>query len=535
MPWIRFNAYMQIATSSLSLVASSTAIIAIYRSPKRLLTPYRRIIFSLSVFDCLQSFGFLTGNFLTIQREDLPWAIGNVHTCEFNGAIFVAGFSGVPFYTMLLCVYYLCKTKYSMTNDRFSNKIERRAHITIITFCIAFVIYAIATKSMNPLASGSLCNISAFPSGCRQHPEIFGECTRGLQGPMLSSILYFAFPALTYPTIIISSIMLYAHAFALKRGARERRTHIIQDPDEASPPISREVDQDSCDSDDTESQTPHSETSESKNIRVPSNSDGQRPHETRAEYIARLYRRETLIQVTLYVVAFIGTYSLVSILAALSLLGLRRDRQDLIYLLTVSVYPTGGILNILIYTRPKISLFREKHPKFSWVQALFLVMKEGGDLPSEEKLYGISVWFSSCCANEDLAERVTTMDMDMVASSTFPTGHRVESTSFAPSCNQVLTDGTNRVASHESLPYHAPPSLTTGMDGSISAINGLSESFDKDSRQAEYRSESNWNHVAGSSAISEDSLGVGFLHNSVELQNCSTLVYNDSVVDGSNV
>lgn len=44
-------------------------------------------------------------------------------------------------------------------------------------------------------------------------------------------------------------------------------------------------------------------------------------------------------------------------------------------------YPMGGVLNIMVYTRPKINTVRKKG--LSWFHAFFLVVKNGADIPSE--------------------------------------------------------------------------------------------------------------------------------------------------------
>lgn len=56
-------------------------------------------------------------------------------------------------------------------------------------------------------------------------------------------------------------------------------------------------------------------------------------------------------------------------------------------LVSTMQYALGGVFNMIIYSQPKISVLRTTHPeKYSYFQALWLVVKEGIDTPFEEKV-----------------------------------------------------------------------------------------------------------------------------------------------------
>lgn len=66
-------------------------------------SPFRRIIFGLSVSDMMQSFAVLVGPWMTVQGVPLaPWGKGNKHTCRFAGLLLTIGYSAVPMYTLFL-------------------------------------------------------------------------------------------------------------------------------------------------------------------------------------------------------------------------------------------------------------------------------------------------------------------------------------------------------------------------------------------------------------------------------------------------
>ena len=133
--WIIVYDSIQVSTSSISCIASSAIAIMIKRSPRGLSTPYRRIIFGLSISDILQSFALLTGPFASPKGITLsPWAIGNTRLCEANAFFMIFGTSAVPMYTCALCLYYLCKLKMNMTDEAFTLKVERKLHVGIIAW-----------------------------------------------------------------------------------------------------------------------------------------------------------------------------------------------------------------------------------------------------------------------------------------------------------------------------------------------------------------------------------------------------------------
>lgn len=66
-------------------------------------SPYRRIIFGLSVSDMMLSIGLLAGPWLSVEGTPFAhWAKGNIHTCRFGGLIGAIGLSAVPMYTLFL-------------------------------------------------------------------------------------------------------------------------------------------------------------------------------------------------------------------------------------------------------------------------------------------------------------------------------------------------------------------------------------------------------------------------------------------------
>ncbi len=100
---------------------------------------------------------------------------------------------------------------------------------------------------------------------------------------------------------------------------------------------------------------------------------------TRGEKIAQRRRQQTMIQAVLYVGCyfFIYTLPLISHFAFYE-----RGVTQPIVLTTIehALFPIGGMFNILIYTRPRVSTLQRRQ-KISWIRAFYEVIKAGGDLP----------------------------------------------------------------------------------------------------------------------------------------------------------
>ena len=156
---------LAVVTSSVSFVASSTIATMILVSPKKLTTPYRRLIFGLSVSDIVQSLALLTGPFSSPKGSILAsWAIGNITTCNLNGFMATNAFSFVPMYTTSLSVYYACKLTKGMSDDTFAKRIEPFLHIGPIIYNLVLTSVALALKSYNSL--GNFCYYAPYPETC---------------------------------------------------------------------------------------------------------------------------------------------------------------------------------------------------------------------------------------------------------------------------------------------------------------------------------------------------------------------------------
>ena len=191
-----------VSTASLSFVASTIMAIAIVRSDGGLSSPYQRIIFGLCLSDILQSCSLIVGPFAvpSSQPQGL-WAGGNYQTCQANGFLFNFGSLSTPMYMFALCIYTALKIKRNMSDKMFSQKIEKAIHPIIILVAFSICVAGLATKSINSAVVGTYCTFTAVPVGCRQYPDIFGECDPAIaKSAVILSLL---------GTIVIPSFCLF--------------------------------------------------------------------------------------------------------------------------------------------------------------------------------------------------------------------------------------------------------------------------------------------------------------------------------------
>ncbi len=216
---------MQICSGACSFAASS--MIVTFIAINGLVTPYRRIIFGLSMSDMFQSFAIVAGPFLI--ESDAPtaiWGIGNEWTCQIDGSLFIVGMGATPMYTLFLCVYYVYKLKNRMTDAQFTERMEAKIHVMIIVINIGVCLAALGLKVINPSAIGNSCCPASVPTGCNQNPEVFGECDPKIQ-PAVKFFLAFGIgvvPVLTLVGIIICMGLILWHELMRERifGTRGR-------------------------------------------------------------------------------------------------------------------------------------------------------------------------------------------------------------------------------------------------------------------------------------------------------------------------
>lgn len=369
---LRDGTIIQLCGASLSFVSSTTIVLMVRKSFKTRrgrsgslpgqagqndqdVSPYQRLICSLSISDMFQSGAIIVGPFMPpSDTRQSPWAVGTTGTCDVTGFIMITGNLLVPLYTLALCIYYLCKVKYRMSNGEFGRRVELKMHVLFITFSLMFGLAALITKTINVAPTGSFCQISSIPAGCRDYPELLGDCSRGLKAPQFIYVLLFITFGCLVGVVCTMATMCWHVIF------RERMLHGLHVAVPENPVVRRRLCSAICS--------------------CVNMFQERQAHETEATYLSRLYLGQVVLQACLYVAGYMSTYCLTWVHSGYFLSG--KIPPDWTLIALSFLYPIGGVFNILVYTRPKVGTFRMRNPEFGWIRSFWLIVKAGGELPS---------------------------------------------------------------------------------------------------------------------------------------------------------
>lgn len=373
---------IQLTTSTISCIASSTIAFMISRSEHGLHLPYRRIIFGLSCADILSSLGFMTGPMLVPRDEKgVNWTIGGpsgtIGTCEMNGFILTLGGTAAPMYMCALCIYYLCKVNYSMSDRVFARKVEKPMHFFIIGWSFIGTLVALITDNINSVPGGDTCYISSSPVKCEIDPLV--ECERGKHSATYAMIISYVPNIFSFLGISICMGRIACKVHHMGRLSTVYHRRYI--PSQSS----------SLNNSEHSSGTRQGcngcflkvfvcAVCRFMNPPVTNQQEVQNEIVSRSEAVARARIRETYQQAILYVLSFFLVYLWPYIFGIHQLIGATKLPFAVAVLLYI-FYPLGGLFNILVYTRLKVGIVKRRNPEFLWIQCFWEVIKAGGDAP----------------------------------------------------------------------------------------------------------------------------------------------------------
>jgi len=150
--------------------------------------------------------------------------------------------------------------------------------------------------------------------------------------------------------------------------------------------------------------------------------------------------------------------------------------DKLIPLLLYSIFPLGGVFNILVYCRPKVNAIRREKAALSWVKSLWLVIMAGGEIPDSDSTERFSCCFKK--KQDNNARQESDADGSVIANQV--------------KIYQQYMRHRNRNNGSDNVPDR-PSDLNSDF-----VLNGLSESFEEDNPA--FRSEIDWDHLRGDSS-----------------------------------
>ena len=206
----------------------------------------------------------------------------------------------------------------------------------------------------------------------------------------------------------------------------------------------------------------------------------QQPNKSDQNYVAWIFRRETVIQASLYTTTFLGVYFFIVLQSVLAFL-FKKKIQSLSNCVSHSVSIWGSVQYAYLQQTQGCN-GKEGAPKSQWI-----ILCYGLDVPSREVLMQISPWFQK-------------------------------------GSNQHEQTGTEPYLLNLVLPNEPPRAPFVGPDlNSLAVANGTSQSFDNaGSRNICYRSIWGWDHLEGSNiTLRPRSAALHTLPNNILLKNKS--------------
>ena len=382
-------AITQIFCAAVSFLCSSAIVIGVVRSEGGLKSPFRRLIFGISISDIIQSSSLIIAPFAIPASDISPFGVGSQGTCSAQG--FVVDVTGhtLPVYACAISYFYCCKLHRNMSNKEFSRRREWLAHFSGLTFGLIVGTIAIATESMNPYITGTFCSYATSPRDCHRHPELYGpgECKGG--NTVFALEMTFVILVVVCQVCIIRNVTL----ILLQMVDRDRRYGVATRHSLVSrTALSANEPTDLANPNDGESgETGPSGPQDSNNRHDGSNQvRSDSPQEDRSDELLASIRKTMRTQALLYVGAFFVTYSMLWSYVLIFMLG--SIPPPLLLVLAELFGSLGGLFNLLVFTRPSVWVLRRRY-SYSWPEALVLVVKAGGTIPpshrkKEEEAYG---------------------------------------------------------------------------------------------------------------------------------------------------
>jgi hypothetical protein len=200
--------FTSLISGLVSLLASLTIIYIIWTGRhEKLKFVYHRILFALSLIDCVASLNFAFG-FLLVPEGIFWGAHGNTASCDASGFLNTFFASQIP-YNFGLALYYLLIVRYGKTQEFVARYVEPYIHILSLSIPMGITFWALFTSSFNPLPFfGGWCAIAKYPPLC--DAEV-GECSRGYSSRAASVAMLFGVMLPSFVGIAIIMVMIIRH------------------------------------------------------------------------------------------------------------------------------------------------------------------------------------------------------------------------------------------------------------------------------------------------------------------------------------
>ncbi|CAB9501871.1 expressed unknown protein [Seminavis robusta] len=209
-------------SGTLSIMGSVFIITDIVKSREKLGRTYSRILLVMSLYDFFTSIaqGLSTWP-IPAETQGVKFASGTTFTCNFQGFFTQLGV-GAPMYNCSLSFYYLIVIAFAFSEDRV-RQIEGFMHFIPLSFSIGSAIAGLPLTLYN--SAGLWCWIAALPGTCvnGNKPEGEGECRRGEMAWVYRWAIYYGPVWLSVVTITLNMGAVSYLVWAKERASNRFR------------------------------------------------------------------------------------------------------------------------------------------------------------------------------------------------------------------------------------------------------------------------------------------------------------------------
>ncbi len=146
------------------------------------------------------------------------WGVGNDTTCKIQGYMFVSGMQSIPMYTTFLCLYFVCKLKYRMTDEAFKKRFEYKGHAIINLLNISFSSAALGMNTIHTSSNRSFCQYAKSPYSCGFNPNLDCDPMIAKRANLFSLLSNVSLPAFCLACVVFSMSLLLAHAISFNKA-----------------------------------------------------------------------------------------------------------------------------------------------------------------------------------------------------------------------------------------------------------------------------------------------------------------------------
>lgn len=229
-----------------------------------------------------------------------------------------------------------------MSNEQFVIRVEEWLIIFNLFIVLIILFVVVSTGALQTIDTGVLCMIK--PSHMIESDNIYKDTMA-----FLKALSFIAIPIVSMGVILVSLSLLL------------REIHVKR---QIFPPS---LDNDSEGEENEQQQDQHFEDDTSR-IR---------------QSLAKSYKKEMTSQVVLYSAAFILCY--LPWIASNFMYVLKKTPPNMLLFLLQAIFPSGGMFNILIFTRPATKVVRTKSNfQISRFKAFWIVFCNGGVVPDQD-------------------------------------------------------------------------------------------------------------------------------------------------------